>query len=238
MSVRLWRASRPHGRARWAASRVVLVILAGLVAIAGFILSRGPLPAQAYNLYGYYQPIFPTCRLVNNYSVPGNSTVNFTVNGNCGVPSSTLQVQAVVFEVTLWSGSSQGFLTIYPAGASRPNTATVNFAGNQGMSNLTEVTTGGNPGQVSVYNSASTSTSVYLDVKGYYDASNAGPYGLYNPVTPARILDTRFGTGTCSPSPCARLNQGAVTNVQVSGNSSLAEKPRLRPRLSICDWNG
>ena len=53
----------------------------------------------------------------------------------------------------------------------------------------------GTGGKVTIYNNAG-STDVIVDVGGWFtDASVAGTAGAYTPLTPARILDTRDGTG-------------------------------------------
>jgi RHS repeat-associated protein len=59
-----------------------------------------------------------------------------------------------------------------------------------------------------------------------YDAANrlvgvssselpAGGEGQYHEIAPTRVLDTRNGTGTCNPSPCAQLASGTPLEVTV-----------------------
>ena len=58
----------------------------------------------------------------------------------------------------------------------------------QDVPNLVIVKVGAADGSVKVYNDSG-STHVIFDVVGWYGASG----DLFHPVSPARILDTRFG---------------------------------------------
>jgi len=75
--------------------------------------------------------------------------------------------------------------------------------------NLVHVPVGIN-GQVSIYNFAG-STDVVVDEEGWF-STQAGTFGGYNALTPARLLDTRNGTGGCST-----MSTGSVCNLQITG---------------------
>jgi hypothetical protein len=98
-----------------------------------------------------------------------------------------------------------------------PVASNLNWVPGQTVPNLVEVAlgTGAQAGQVTVFNSAG-STDVIFDVAGYYttQALSPGPDGLFNPVIPYRLLDTR-STGF-SP-----LGPGAVQTVQVTGRGGV-----------------
>lgn len=49
----------------------------------------------------------------------------------------------------------------------------------------------------------------------------AGTSGQYQPLTTSRILDTRTPSGTCSPSPCARLAANTALTVTVGGKGGV-----------------
>jgi hypothetical protein len=86
------------------------------------------------------------------------------VTGVGGVPTSG--VSAVVFNVTVTSPSTGGYLTVYPSGSIRPTTSSINFGPGQTLANLAVAKVGAN-GKVSIYNNVGV-TSVILDVVGWY----------------------------------------------------------------------
>jgi hypothetical protein len=113
-------------------------------------------------------------------------TVDVTDTFSSGVPASG--VTAVVVNTTATQGTSLSYLTVYPSDATRPLASNLNFGVNQDIPNLVIVKVGAADGSVKVYNDSG-STHVIFDVVGWYGASG----DLFYPVTPARILDTRFG---------------------------------------------
>jgi hypothetical protein len=96
-----------------------------------------------------------------------------------------------VINVTATNTTTPGYLTIYPAGTPQPLASSLNWTAGQTVPNLVEVEVG-TQGQVNVFNAAG-STDVIFDVEGYVatPAATPGPNGLFNPVVPTRILDTR-----------------------------------------------
>lgn len=117
-------------------------------------------------------------------------SVTIAVAGGFGVPA---DATAVVLNVTAVAPAGPGFLTAYPAGATRPFASTVNLVPGADTPNLVTVGTGAG-GAVTVF--SSTPTDVVVDVLGYTDATAAaGPgSGLYQPLpTPVRVCDTRAG---------------------------------------------
>ena len=52
---------------------------------------------------------------------------------------------------------------------------------------------------------------------GWYDTGTAGTGARYNPLTPSRILDTRFGTGA----PVATVGPDATLDLQVTGRGGV-----------------
>ena len=98
-------------------------------------------------------------------------------------------VTAVALNVTVDQPTGTGYLTVWPAGEVRPNASTHNFVPGLTVANLVLAKVGAN-GQVSIFNSAG-GTHVVADVIGYF--SSVG--GLFVPVAPQRLIDTRDGTG-------------------------------------------
>ncbi|WP_160148700.1 S53 family peptidase [Amycolatopsis alkalitolerans] len=135
------------------------------------------------------------------------ATLPLHVTGANGVPSSG--VTAVVLNVTATEPTDSGFLTLYPDGQPRPASSNLNFVPGETIPNLVTVPVGSN-GVVDIYNKFGT-VHVVADLFGYY-ATGAG--SLYNPLTPARVLDTRSAIGTSGTAP---LGTGATLPLQVTG---------------------
>jgi hypothetical protein len=148
----------------------------------------------------YYHPVNP-CRLLDTRSSNGGHPGKFgagesfslATSGRCGLPAAG--VLAVVLNTTVTGPTASSFLTLYPSNASRPNSSNLNFAAGETRPNAATVRVG-NDGKVRIYNSSG-STHVIVDIAGWYGISPTGG-ALYNPLNPARILDTRNGTGGIS----------------------------------------
>jgi hypothetical protein len=103
-------------------------------------------------------------------ALPAGSTTSFTVTGSGGIPAAPA-AEAIVTTVTAPDAAAAGYFTLFPAGATRPTTSTVNFAAGHPVSNLAPValsTTGG----LSVF--ASATSDAVLDVAGYYASGELG----------------------------------------------------------------
>ncbi len=142
---------------------------------------------------------------------PG-ATVDVQITGQGGVPASG--VAAVAMNVTVTQPTATGWLTLYPTGTTRPVAANLNFTPNKTVPNLVVVKVGSG-GKVSLYNSSG-STHVIFDVAGWYGEVPTGNDGRFQSLVPARILDTRNGTGGG-----VRLGPGASLDMQVSGQGGV-----------------
>ncbi len=135
-----------------------------------------------------------------------------------GVPSTG--ATAVVLNVTAAGASTTGFFTIYPSGTQEPLSSNLNFQAGEVVPNLVEVALG-QSGQVSIYTSV-TSANVIVDVEGYVGPAASGA-GLYNPLAPARICDTRAGNPSQLSGTEAQCNAdgplgpGGTMTIQVAG---------------------
>jgi hypothetical protein len=123
------------------------------------------------------------------------------------VPSSG--VAAVTVNVTVTNASAASYLTVYPSGLSRPLASNLNWTPGQTVANLVEVAVG-QDGTITVYNALGT-VDVVVDVAGWTSSSGSigAMDGLLRAVVPARIFDTRDGTG--------KLGPGQSIDVQVAG---------------------
>lgn len=116
------------------------------------------------------------------------TTRDLQVSGQGGVPATAT---AVVMNVTVTGPTSASHLTIWPKGAATPATSNLNFSAGQTIPNLVTVKLG-TDGKVSIFNNAG-NVQVIADVVGYYDGNGQGD--ALTGVTPARVLDSRDGTG-------------------------------------------
>jgi hypothetical protein len=136
-------------------------------------------------------------------------TLNLTVaGGSTTVPAAAA---AVVLNVTVTGTVGAGFLTVWPTGASQPGASNLNWAAGEVRPNLVTVPVG-TGGQVSIF--ANSPTDVVVDEEGYYGTPN-GTAGGYVAVSPARITDTRAGSGQANAG--STLGAGSTLSVQVTG---------------------
>jgi hypothetical protein len=165
---------------------------------------------------------------------PG-ATLNVQVVGAGGVPASGTGFDwngpptAVVLNVTATDATQASYLTVWPTGAARPVASNVNFVAGQTVPNLVEVGLG-SAGQVSIYNPLG-SVDAVVDVEGYVQDTfippRFGTPGLYNALSPARITDTRPGSGY--PNAGHTLGPGGTLNVQVMGVGGVPNDPVFNP---------
>lgn len=137
--------------------------------------------------------------------VGAGQSIDVSVTGLAGVPA--VGVSGVALNVTADSPTAEGYLTVWPTGEGRPGASSHNFVPGLTVANLVlaKVGTGG---QVSIFNSAGT-THVVADVVGYFSAGG----GKFVPMSPQRIVDSRYGIGGIPPG----LNAGQSVSVDVAG---------------------
>lgn len=107
-------------------------VLAGLAAGAILAILPAQVSAQAAGPFQYHS--LTPCRLADTRNPAGpsggpiltdNSTRNFPVQGLCGVP---VGAKAVSVNVTAVGPNGVGFLTLFPAGITRPTVSTLNYS--------------------------------------------------------------------------------------------------------------
>ncbi|WP_245205507.1 hypothetical protein [Kitasatospora sp. RG8] len=136
---------------------------------------------------------------------PGG-VVALQVAGVNGVPATG--VTAVVMNVTAVNPTGPGHVTVYPDGRPLPGVSNLNFEAGQIVPNLVTVPVVN--GKVDLRNNAG-SVDLLADVTGYYTDGATG--SALTPITPARFLDTRDGTGAAAQ----RVGPGGVVALQVAG---------------------
>jgi outer membrane protein assembly factor BamB len=149
--------------------------------------------------------------------VGAGQSIDVQVAGAGGVPATG--VAAAILNVTVTQPTTSGYLTVYPTGGGRPLASNLNFVAGQTVPNLVEVALG-TSGKVSAFNSSG-SSHVVMDIAGYVATPPPTADGLFNSLAPARILDTRSGTGGVTIGPNTSIDvqvtgQGGVPSTGVS----------------------
>jgi Fibronectin type III domain len=170
---------------------------------------------------GAYRPLPPARILDTRFGLgapmgqvgPGGR-VDLQITGQGGIPSSG--VSAVVLNVTVTGTNADSWLTVWPAGIPMPLASNLNWTAGKTVPNLVEVAVG-TGGQVSLFNGRGL-TDVIADVAGYVATPQVSPGldGLYNPILPTRVLDTRYGTGGV---PVAPVGPGQTIKIRVAGTT-------------------
>jgi len=166
-----------------------------------------------------YRPLSPA-RVLDTRSGIGaaagavgpKGTIDVKVAGVGSVPASG--ATAVALNVTATNASGPlSFLTVWPKGAARPLASNLNFSSGVSVPNLVMARVGAD-GSVSIHNDLGT-VDIVADVQGWYTESIAAAGSSFVPVNPARILDTRDGTGVGGT--VAQAGPGGVLQMRVTG---------------------
>src|SRR5712691_4295617 len=140
---------------------------------------------------------------------PGGS-VNLSIGG-IFVPANAT---SVVLNVTAVDESTAGYFTLFPTGGTAPLASNLNWVAGETVANLVSVGLSSG-GDVTIFNSLGSADAV-VDLQGYFAAPSGGSTaGQFTPVAPARITDTRAGSG--QPNAGSTLAAGTTLPVQVTG---------------------
>lgn len=140
------------------------------------------------------------------------STLALAVGGRGGVPSDAV---AVTLNVTVTDPAADGFLTVFPCGSPQPTASNVNYRAGGTIPNAV-ITKVGAGGLVCLF--AQQPLNLIVDVNGAFPAGTS-----FNPINPARVLDTRAGSTTIDGvqqgggAPTA----GSITTVLVAGRAGV-----------------
>jgi len=182
--------------------------------------SSAPVTATAtVPLSGTYHPVQPA-RLVDSRvgqgfqgPLAGHASVTLAVAslGSLVPPLAT----AVLLNVTATQPASPGYLSVGPAASFA--TSNLNFAAGQSVA--TSVMAQLSPsGTVAVSNGSPSGVQVVVDVEGYFTGDTTG--GTFVPLSPTRLVDTRYAVGIA-----AALPAGGGASVQVTGTGGAAGVP-------------
>jgi uncharacterized repeat protein (TIGR03803 family) len=177
-----------------------------------------------------FVPLSRPCRAVDtrpsqggNGPIPGGTSQNFPISGEgdcAALPNAAVYSTNVT---VVPSNGTLGYLTIWPAGQTRPVASTLNSVDGRVKADAA-IVPAGTGGAVSIY--VTDTTDVIVDVNGYF-APPAGSTLAFYPLPPCRIADTRNGTfppGLGPPSLSAGverqfpiLNATTTCNIPASG---------------------
>ncbi len=163
----------------------------------------------------------PPARILDSRTGVGGTTVrlgpgaslDLEVAGRGGVPAAG--ADAVVMNVAVTGTTASSHLTVHPAGEARPLASNLNWAAGDTVSNRVIAKLGAG-GRLTLYNNAG-ETDLVVDTNGWFTDAVQTVGSPYVPLTPARILDTRTGTGGI-PGP---LGAGSTVEVQVTGRGGV-----------------
>lgn len=136
-----------------------------------------------------YVPVSPNrildTRIGQGFPRRLNQGESFTL-GLAGVP---IGASAVVLNLAVDGPAAPGFVTVYPTGVARPLASSINVdAAGLTIANLVTVQVGPG-GTIDMF--ALMATDLVADVQGYYIPSVISSTGLFRPLGPIRLLDTR-----------------------------------------------
>jgi hypothetical protein len=146
-----------------------------------------------------------------------------------GVPA---DATGVVMNLTGFRSNGPGFYRVWAAGAPEPDTANVNLigagfaAGNQVISPVTD-------GQVDVFTNVG--SDITIDVTGYFTGPSAASTtdGLFVPLAPGRLLDSREPGGPTGLTGGARLAGAVAFELPVAGRIGVPNGEAMAVALNI-----
>ena len=146
-------------------------------------------------------------------TIAANGSLTVQISGTAGVPASAT---AAILQTSVLTPAAAGNLTAYPAGSARPATSNLNYQ--VGVTLTKEITAGlgTNPtGAVTFYNSSTSPVNLLVDVAGYINAVG----DALTPLTPARIADTRTGSG--QPYAGQTMSANTTLTIQATGRGGV-----------------
>jgi serine protease inhibitor ecotin len=200
----------------------------GTLAVTYAAPTLGPTAHVIFDVTGYFTPdasgatyhALAPARILDTRDGTGglgilNSHVaqTFGVTGHGGVPTAAT---AITGNLTVTQQSSLGYLYVGPVAMNNPTSSTLNFPVGDDRANGVTVALGAG-GTLSVTYAAPTSgptAQVIFDVTGYFTPGTSG--STYHALAPARILDSRIGTGLSNA-----FSSHVARSFQVTGNGGV-----------------
>lgn len=157
-----------------------------------------PAPASAAETTAAYVPVGPMRLSDTRQQDCGcqrldRRTIRVRVSGRPGVPAGAA---AAAVTVTSIPNGAHGHVTAYPAAASRPPTSTVNSDPARVVANSAVIPLSAD-GAIDVHSLEP--ADVVIDLTGLFVPATSARAGRFQPLTPARLLDTRQSSGPLPP---------------------------------------
>jgi hypothetical protein len=180
----------------------------------------GYFATSAATVDGRYVPVSPNRLLDTRTQAPGKLNVGGSVRvpviGRAGVPA--LGASAVVVNVTATDATDAGYLQVLPTGqAAFGAFSNLNVTRGQTRPNLAVVPLGAD-GSITVFSERG--AHVLVDVFGYFtnQVAELSSDGLFVPISPTRLLDTRAAARPAAGSitPLAPIGRGGIPSSGVS----------------------
>lgn len=211
-----------------------------LVDVLGYSLGADSGPDGA--LGSDYSPITPQrffdSRIDGGPLGPGDVEDLYLDFDTPAQPDLNTQVRAEVVNLTAVAPTASGYLTAWDGSSAAPPISTVNFASRQIVPNTAVVKTSACSSacddptvqRIAVVNRSSGSVDVLIDLRGLYVSSDYPSSPVrdnlrFTPVTPGRIVNTRYGVGghgRLGPDQTATFSAAAVPGSVAGTTGALA----------------
>jgi hypothetical protein len=186
--------------------------------VAGYVVAGTP------TVPGAFVPVAPGRALDTRagkqigvpHAGPESTGTTLTVNlaGHNGVPAGSATPIAAVLNVTVTQPTGSGYVTVFPAATALPGVSNVNYTAGQTVANLVVVPL--NDGAVSLHVTTTGTVQLIADVAGYFtNGSGSNPVGVYQSITPTRLVDTRPNEGGHGA-----LTAGTTLTLQVANGNN------------------
>lgn len=162
----------------------------------------------------------------------GTQTRSLKVAGRAGtgIPANAA---AVAVNVTAVRPTAASHLTLWPAGSRKPGASNLNYKPGVVRPNLAVIGVGSD-GSINVANGAG-QVDVIVDIAGWFSAA-----GVFTPVTPARLQDTRTAGGAFGPGTTRTLKVTGRGGVPNDARAVVLNVTATRPNASsyVTVWPG
>lgn len=145
-----------------------------------------------------FVPVTP-CRIADTRESPGSFGMpqlaaqgvrDFVIpDSQCGIPASA---QAYSLNFTVVPQRTLDYITVFPAGQSRPLASLLNSYDGRTKANAA-IIPAGTAGAISVF--ATDATDLVIDINGYFVPDSDTTALAFYPMTPCRLVDTREASG-------------------------------------------
>ncbi|MCW2523842.1 MAG: N-acetylmuramoyl-L-alanine amidase, partial [Frankiales bacterium] len=155
--------------------------------------------------------------------IRGGRSLTVRVGGRAGVPASAI---AVVVNLTVASATVSSYLTLYPAGSSRPATSNLNIVPKQ-VTAVQSTVALGSSGAIMVFNNSG-NANVVIDVLGYYAGAgdSSSSESAFHQQTPVRLADTRTIVGGLPAGAYLSIDLSLATLTGVAVNVTVTAPSR------------